>query len=224
MRRYYLPLLVCIAIASDAAVSTEDVLGQMDQTAAKFTGLSADLTKVTYTKVIDEKSTETGPIILKKHGGKDLQVLINFTKPDAKTVGFRGRKAEVYYPKLKTVQEYDLGKQKGLMDQFLLVGFGTTGKDLKANYAVKYIGDEPINGQPAHKLELTPNSDQIKDKLRKLELWMAESGAYPLQQKFIQPSGDYYLFTYSGVKLNPQLTDETLSLKLPKGVKRERVQ
>ena len=47
----------CFAIASNAAVSTEDVLGQMDQSAAKFTGLSADLTSVTYTKVIDEKTT-----------------------------------------------------------------------------------------------------------------------------------------------------------------------
>ena len=224
MRRYYLPLLFCIAIASQAAVSTEHVLGQMDQSAAKFTGLTADLTKVTYTKVIDEKSTESGPIMLKKQGPKDLQVLIDFTKPDAKTVAFRGRKAEVFYPKLKTVQEYDLGKQKGMMDQFLLVGFGTTGRDLKANYAIKYIGDETISGQRAHKLELTPNSAQIKDKLQKLELWMVESGAYPLQQKFIQPSGDYYLFTYSGVKLNPQLTDDSLKLKLPKGVKRERVQ
>ena len=51
-----------------------------------------------------------------------------------------------------------------------------------------------------------------------------DSGAYPVQQKLIQPSGDYYLFTYSGVKLNPQLTDEALKLKLPKGVKRQRAQ
>ena len=28
---------------------------------------------------------------------------------------------------------------------------------------------------------------------------------YPVQQKFIQPSGDYYLFTYRDVKVNPQL-------------------
>jgi outer membrane lipoprotein-sorting protein len=105
-----------------------------------------------------------------------------------------------------------------------LVGFGTTGKELKANYAVKYVAEETVGGQRTHKLDLTPTSDEIKDKLRKLELWIADSGAYPVQQKFIQPSGDYYLFTYSGVKLNPQLTEEALRLKLPKGVKRERVQ
>jgi outer membrane lipoprotein-sorting protein len=224
MRHYYLPVFFCLAISSQAAVSTEDVLSQMDQSAAKFTGMVSELTRVTYTKVIDEKTTEMGTIFLKKQGSRDLKVLIDFTKPDAKTVAFQGRKAEVYYPKLKTVQEYDIGKQKGLVDQFLLIGFGTTGKELKSNYAVKYTGDETIGGQRAYKLELVPNSEQIKEKLRKLELWIAESGAYPVQQKFLQPSGDYYLFTYSGVKLNSQLTDEQLRLKLPKGVKRERVQ
>ena len=122
------------------------------------------------------------------------------------------------------MQEYDIGKQKGLVDQFLLVGFGTTGKDLKANYDVKYMGEETDRRSTGAQAGLDANSDQIKDKLQKLELWIAESGAYPVQQKFIQPSGDYYLFTYSGVKLNPQLTDEALRLKLPKGVKRERVQ
>ena len=40
----------------------------------------------------------------------------------------------------------------------LLVGFGTTGKDLKSNYDVKYSGDETINGQRVQKLELTPRS------------------------------------------------------------------
>jgi outer membrane lipoprotein-sorting protein len=224
MRCYHLSLLLTLAMALNGAVSTEDVLGRMDQSAPKFTGLTADLTKVTYTKVIDERTTELGSMSLKKMGSRDLQVLIDFVKPDAKTVAFRGSKAEMYYPKLKTVQEYDIGKQRGLVDQFLLVGFGTTGKDLKANYAVKYVGEETVGGQRAHKLDLTPTSDQLKDKLRKLELWIADSGAYPVQQKFIQPSGDYYLFTYSGVKLNPALTEEALRLKLPKGVKRERVQ
>lgn len=223
MRRFIFLLPFLCASMLPGAVSTEDVLSQMDQNAPKFTGLSADLTRVTYTKVIDEKTTETGSMSLKKQG-RELKVLIDFVKPDVKTVAFQGRKAEVYYPKLKTVQEYDIGKQRGLVDQFLLVGFGTTGKDLKANYAIKYVGEESIGGKKAYKLELTPSSDQIKDKLRGMELWISDSGSYPVQQKFIQPSGDYYLFTYSGVKLNPQLSDDALKLNLPKGVKRERVQ
>src|SRR5215212_10719017 len=111
----------------------------MDQAAPKFSAMTATLTRLSYTKVIDDKSIEQGQIALKKVGPRDIQVLINFEKPDPRTVSFRGRKAEILYPKLKTVQEIDLGKRTDLIDQFLLVGFGTTGRDLKSNYSVKYI-------------------------------------------------------------------------------------
>lgn len=219
MRHFQLFFLTIAFGLSAQAATADDVLAKLDAAAPKFSGMTADLTRVTFTKVLDEKAVESGQIALKKQG-REMQVLINLTKPDEKVVGFRGRKAEIYYPKLKTVQEWDLGKHGNLIDQFLLVGFGS-GRDLKSAYAVKYIGEEAVEGQKAQKLELTPLAPDIKEKLRKVELWMSESGTYPIQQRFIEPSGNYYLATYSNVKLNPALSDDALKLKLPKGVKRE---
>lgn len=204
------------------AATAEDILQKLDQTAPKFTGMKASLSRTTYTKVLDEKSVETGSMALRKTP-KDLQVLINLVKPDEKVVAFRGRKAEVYFPKLKTVQEWDLGKHGNLIDQFLLVGFGS-GRDLRASYGIKYAGEETVGGQKTHHLELTPTVASVKDKLRRVDLWIADSGSYPVQQKFLQPSGDYYLVTYSDVRLNPALSEDALKLKLPKGVKREHPQ
>ena len=198
-------------------IGTEDVLAKLDQSAGKFASMTATLTRLTYTKVIDDKSVEQGQIALKKLSPRDIQVLINFEKPDPRMVSFRGRKAEIMYPKLKTVQEIDLGKRTDLIDQFLLVGFGTSGQELQSNYTVKYVGDETIAGQKAHRLQLTPK----REKVQAMELWIAENGGYPVQQKFVQPSGDYYLFTYQDVKLNPQLGNEAFTMKVPKGYKRE---
>ena len=218
--RVFKLFLLAIPLAA-FGTTTEDVLSKLDQSGPKFSSMTADLTRLTYTKVIDDKTTEQGRISLKKNGPKDLQVLIDFTKPDPRKVSFGGRKAEILYPKLRTVQEYDLGKQTDLVDQFLLVGFGTTGRDLKSNYSVKYLGDETVAGQKAHKLELTPSASARREKLQKMELWIAENGAHPVQQRFIQPSGDYYLFTYENVKLNPTLGDDAFRMQVPKGFKRE---
>ena len=221
--RHFQLVFHCLALGLSAhAATADDVLAKLDAAAPKFAGMTADITRVTYTKVLDEKAAESGQIALKKQG-REMQVLINLTKPDEKLVGFRGRKAEIYYPKLKTVQEWDLGKHGDLIDQFLLVGFGS-GKDLKAAYTVKYAGEEAVAGQKTHKLELTPSAPEIKEKLRRVELWMSEGGNYPVQQRFVEPSGNYYMATYSNVKLNPTLTDDALKLKLPKGVKREHPQ
>jgi outer membrane lipoprotein-sorting protein len=213
-----LTIAAAAAAATVAGTTAENVLSKLDAAAPGFTGMTANLSRVTYTKVLDEQTTESGTIALRKQG-PGIQVLITLTKPDEKLVAFRGKKAEIYYPKLKTVEEWDLGKHSGLIDQFLLVGFGT-GKALKSSYAIKYVGDETVAGQKTWKLELTPQAAEVKDKLRRVDLWVAENGAYPVQQRFVQPSGDYYLVTYTDVKLNPALTDEALRLNLPKGVKR----
>lgn len=213
-------LLAISATQAFSAVTADNVLKQMDEAAPKFNGMSANLSRLTYTKVIDDKSTETGTILVRKTGARDIQMMINITEPDAKLVAFRGRKAEIFYPKMKSVEEWDLGKHTDLVNQFLILGFGTSGRDLTSTYDVKYAGDETVTGQKTHKLELTPLSAQAKQNIRGVELWIDAEGAYPVQQKIVKPSRDYYLFTYTNVKINPPLTDEALRLKLPKGVKR----
>ena len=52
-------------------------------------------------------------------------------------------------------------------------------------------------------------------------LWISDATGYPVQQKFFQSGGDYHFVTYSDLKINPDLPDSALKLKLPKGVKRE---
>jgi hypothetical protein len=56
-----------------------------------------------------------------------------------------------------------------------------------------------------------------------LELWIPEQGGpYPVREKISQPSGDYRLVTYSGLKINPpNLKPDALRLKTPAGVKIE---
>jgi len=216
MRLLQTLLLLAIPLTSFGATA-QDALAKLDQSAPKFTSMTANLTRLTYTKVIDDKTVEEGKISLKKAGTRDIMVLIEFAKPDTRTVSFRGRKAEILYPKLKTVQEIDLGKRTDLIDQFLLVGFGTSGRELQSNYSVKYGGEETVAGQKAHRLQLTPKSEKVQA----LELWIADVGGYPVQQKFVQTSGDYHLFTYRDVQLNPALSDEAFKMKVPKGYKRE---
>jgi outer membrane lipoprotein-sorting protein len=210
----------CLFSAEAQAASAQEVLSRMDSAAPSFQAFQAQISSQAYTKVIDDKTTESGVFTLKKVKPKEMQVLIDFQKPDPRTIGFRGRKAEILYPKIKTVQEYDLGRT-GLIEQFLLLGFGTSGRDLASNYDVKLVGEETVAGAKAWHLELNPKKPEMKKNLSKLELWMNETGSYPVMQKVSQPSGDYRVFTYSAVKLNPTLNSADLNLKLPAGVKRE---
>jgi outer membrane lipoprotein-sorting protein len=203
------------------AETLADVEARIDASAPGFNTLTAKITKITHTAVINDDSSESGVIRMKRVKPGDLRVRIDFTKPDARSVAFAGKKYELYLPKIKTVQEFDLGKHGSLVDQFLLLGFGTSVRDLKKSYDIKLIDSQQVNGKKTARIELLPKSGKLKEHLTKVEMWIPETEGYPIQQKFHQPSGDYYLTTYSDLSWNPPLADDALKLDLPKGTKRE---
>lgn len=199
----------------------EDTLARMDKASVGFRGLTAKVRKTTYTALIKESSEESGTMTLFRPKPKDLRMLIDFTKPDPRAVGFQGKKVQLYNPKLLLVQEYDLGKQGGLVEQFLLLGFGTPGSELAKSYAIKHLGEETVNGTKTDHLDLTPNSAEAQKAVRHIEIWVSQADGITVQQKVHQPSHDYLLIQYSDVKVNPPLTEDSVRLKLPKGVKKE---
>lgn len=203
-----------------AGATLVEVLGRLDAAAVSFRSVSSRLKRTSHTAIINDNSEETGRVQLVRLG-RDVRVLIEFDEPDAKIVAFSGRKAEIYYPKIQTVQEYDLGKHKALVEQFLLLGFGTSGKELARNYLIKLEPEVPIDGRNTHHLVLTPKAAEVAEKLKAAELWVSETGAHVIQQKFLERSGNYTLIRFQDLKLNPTLDPEALRLRLPPGVKRE---
>ncbi len=211
--------LMSAAAYAAAPGSLEDVLARMDRSAPLFKGVSSDLVSVTHTAVINEDETEKGKILLKR-GKREMTMLVEFTEPNPKSIAVHDRKAEIYYPKQQTIEEYDIGQYGALLNQFMLIGFGTSGKELAAAYDMKALGSESIGGVTATRLELVPKSAEILKNLKKLELWIPDGEGYPVQQKIYLPAGDYRIFTYTNVKMNPPLSDADLRLKVPKDTKR----
>src|ERR1039457_265406 len=197
------------------------VLDRIDKAGASFRSMSAKLRRVQHTAVIpDEDNVDSGTVLLKRGHRRDLRMLIDLTDPDRKTVAFSGHTVEIYYPKIKTVDEFDVSKFKELLEQFFLLGFGTSRAELQASYNLRLVGPDTVGGQKTEILELIPKSKEVLQHLTKLEMWVADNG-YPIQQKFYLPGGDYQLATYSDVKINPQIADSDLKLRVPKNVKRE---
>jgi outer membrane lipoprotein-sorting protein len=199
--------------------SLESVLERMDRTAVSFKTFSADLRSVAHTAVIDEDDISTGTILVKR-ANRGMDMLMELTTPDRKSIAIHGQRAEIYYPKMKTVEEYDISRYRALADQFLLIGFGTSGKELAQAYNMKALGADPVAGVQATKLELVPKSPEVLKNVKKLELWIPESADYPVQQKFYLAAGDYKLATYTNVRKNPPLTDSDLKIRAPRDAKR----
>jgi outer membrane lipoprotein-sorting protein len=220
MRTISAVVCFCGTLAAAPAEDLKSVLARVDQASAGFKTMTADVRRVYHTAVINDDTVDSGVVYLKRVRPHEYRMLIDLSKPDKRAVAVEGRKAELFYPNMKTVQEYDLGKQKGLIDQFLLLGIGSSSQDLQSGYTIRYLGSEIVAGQGTAHLELIPKSKDVLQHLSKVELWISDSG-YPAQQKFSLPDRDYQVITYNNVKINPDLPDSALKLQLPKGVKRE---
>lgn len=217
-----LPLAAFLAVSMYGSDSVHDVLGRMDKAAAGFKSMTAQVTHVTHTDVLNEDSTENGTVVMQKVQAGEVQGRVDFTVPDRKTLTFEKRRVQEYLPKINTLQVFDLDKHGQQLDQFLMIGFGTSGTELAANYAVTLLAPEQINGQAMTRLQLIPKSGEAKHYVQKLELWIPEQGdPYPVREKITEPSADYILVTYSDLKINPALAADALRLNLPPGVKTE---
>ena len=214
-----LVLLWAVAALPAATDSLDDVLGRMDRAPGSFKAFSADLRSVTHTAVINEDDTDSGAILLRrtKHG---MDMLVEFTAPNRKSIALRDHKLEIYYPKQQSIDEYDISPYRALVEQFMLIGFGTSGRELAEAYNIKVLGTETVAGQSTTRLELVPKSAEVLKNMKKLELWISDAHTYPVQQKFYLAGGDYKLVTYTNVKMNPPLSDSDLKLKVPKDTKR----
>jgi outer membrane lipoprotein-sorting protein len=214
--------VVCLILASPLALPAGDALQQtlarMDKAAADFKSMTAHVTYLTHTEVLNENDTETGSATMKKVQSGEVQGLVDFTAPDPKTITYEKRRVQEYLPKIKTVQVYDLEKQGERLDRFLRLGFGTSGSELAKDYDVMVLGTE--NGTV--RLQLTPKEADARHYVQKIDLWLPEQGdPYPVKEKILEPSGDYFLVTYSDTRINPPLPPDALRLKLPPGVKTE---
>jgi outer membrane lipoprotein-sorting protein len=214
-------VLTATTVAAASAQNLNAVLSRMDASAPQFRSMTAHMERIQHVAVIDDNSTESASVRVLRSKTKDIRVALDFTKPDNKQVSINERKVEIYYPKANRVEEWDLGKYKSLVDQFILLGFGTSGKDLQKAYSLKYLKEDSAGGQKCSRIELIPKDSKVKQHYSKFELCIAESGGYPVVQKLLEPSGNYTVITYLDIKLNPDLKPESMTLTLPAGVKRE---
>jgi outer membrane lipoprotein-sorting protein len=205
---------IAAGVSQQANVTLEYVLKQLDVQAADFHSLTADLERTKVTVVVNDKSTESGKIMVRR----DDKMRIELTNPDARTILRDGDNFYIFNPKIRRVEEYNLGKKKSVVDQFLLLGFGTSGKSLTESYTITLRGEETLDNHKVLLLELLPKTDEVKRQLSKIQLWLDASSWLPVQQQFFETgSGDYFIIRYKNVLRNVRIADVEFKAHWPHG-------
>jgi outer membrane lipoprotein-sorting protein len=197
--------------------TTDSVLAIMDKSAQDFHTLTADIEHIKYTDVVKDTSTETGKLLVRR----DEKMRIEFYQPDRRTILRTGDSLFVFTPKINRVEEYDLGKNREMVDQYVLLGFGTKSDNVRKSYDLNVIGETELDTRKTVQIELIPKSDRMRKQIAKIQMWIDESSWLPIQQKFFETgSGDYLIFHYTNVKKNLKIGDNQFKQDWPKGVTR----
>jgi len=214
-------LCVLLAAASLAAEDVPTILARMDEASLAFKAMTADVETTTFTKVIDDTTVQNGKLTMQRLKGKGTRAILDFSaEKDSRVIYLFNNTVRFYYPKLKLYQDIDVGKSSDVLNQFLLLGFGSSGKELMNNYQITSAGSENIAGRATTKLSLEPKSANAKETLIKVDVWIPQGEAYPIQQQFFKPSGNYVTVLYSNFRLNPPIKG-SLEFKLPAGTKKQ---
>jgi outer membrane lipoprotein-sorting protein len=213
--RRWLLLALTFALPGFAAPDSglEKIVAKMDETAAKFRTAQANFTWTTFNSVVNEESgRQTGKIYFQRNGS-ETEMAADIDPPDDQQVIFSRGKIESYKSRTKTLDVYDASAHRDEFETFLVLGFGSSGDDMRKTFDITYGGEEKIDGTDSARLELVPKSDKIKQHFPKIILWIDPQSGISIQQKLLEADGDYRLAKYSGIRLGEKIPAKMFQLK-----------
>ncbi len=179
--------------------------------------LRSKVTMVKYNAQLKESDTNQGTSIFMPTKGRDALVRIDWTKPVEETLAVVNGKYVFYRPRLKQAIVGNAKDAKGNGKANGALSFMNMSKDqLKANYTIKYLGQEKVSGDvPTWRLELTPKK---ATSFKMAELWVDGNGM-PIQAKVVESNNDTTTVLLSDFEKNAKINLSQFEVKLPKDTK-----
>ncbi len=209
-----LALLVLPVRALYAADDLQRVLRQLDTAAANFHTTSADFEfDSIQTDPIPDTDVQKGMVYYERSGkGFQMGIHINQvnSRPVPKVVVFSGGVVKLYEALPNQVTTLTKLSQ---YENWFMLGFGASGKDLTSMWDIKYLGSETMEGIKVEKLEMVPKDPAIRKNLPKVTLWLDAARGVSLQQDFDEGQGQSRHCRYFNIKVNQALPGDAFKFK-----------
>ena len=192
-------------------------LSRIDAVSEKFSSFEAKFTQKNYIALLKEFETpETGEFYYAIDKNNDVQLRHEILKPGVRIFTIKGDAATIYQPATKQAQIYNLGARKNLVE-YLATGLGQSSAKLREQFEINYDGTEDVGGNPCSVLTLIPKDKSVASSLKSITIWFKQSTGTPAQYKFLEPTNNYMLETFSDEKLNGKIPADKFEQKLPNG-------
>jgi outer membrane lipoprotein-sorting protein len=197
-------------------VELQRTLNQMEAAGKTLKSFNARFSQTKYTAFLKEFDTpESGGFYYSRTKNGSPLVRQEVIRPGKRILTIKADKAIFYQPDIKQAKIVNLGSYKNIAE-YLAIGIGQSPAKLEKDFSLSYQGNESINGESCSIVLLKPKNDKIASRFSSITLWVKKSNGILVQNKFLEPSGDYTLLTFSEEKLNVKIPDSMFEQKLPK--------
>lgn len=194
-----------------------DILKRMDNNNKSLQTLRANVAMEKYNSQIDERDLKEGKVIYLPQKGKSAYVRIDWSKPIEESLAVIGKEYQLYTESTKQMIIGNVDKAQGGGKANSPLSFINMSKaQLKANYSIRYIGQENISGavQTLH-IELTPNNAAS---YKVADIWVDGDGM-PRQMKITEKNNDTTTIVLSNIEKNVTINASVFKINPPKGTK-----
>lgn len=202
---------------TNAQVILNDILKRMDNNNKSLQTLKANVAMDKFNSQLDEHDIYEGKAKYLPQKGKNAYVRIDWSKPVEESLAVIGKQYQVYRPRLKQVIVGSVDKAKGSGGANSPLSFINMSKaELKANYSIRYVGQESISGavQTWH-IELTPKKGTS---YKVADIWVDGDGM-PRQMKITENNNDTTTVVLSSIEKNVTINGSDFVINYPKDTK-----
>ncbi len=209
---------VAAVTETNAQGALQEILNRMDEHNKLLKTLQANIKMDKLNAQLGEHDVTEGAIkYLPGASEKNIYVRIDWEKPIVEHLAVANGQYVLYTPRRQQAIVGKVDKAQGNAKANGALGFmGMNKAQLKANYNVKYIGQENVEGGiPTIHLELTPkNATSYKS----ADIWIDGNGM-PVQAKVTEKNNDSTTILLSRLQKNMKISGSDFTVKPPKGTK-----
>ena len=211
---------LCVGNArAQASNPLPEILKRMELNRQSLKSLQTDVKMVKYNaqlKTTDPSDINNGTAIYAPTKGRDANVRIDWTNPK-ETLAVAGGKYVIFRERLNQAIIGNVKDAKGSGKANNAFAFLNMSKSqLNANYLVKYMGEENVDGVKTWHLLMTPRNATA---YKSAELWVDGDGM-PRTIKTTENNNDTNTLSLSNIQKNVTLSADRFSVKMPKNVRR----
>ena len=211
-----LMFVVGVFTVTETKAQLQNILNTMDTHNKLLKSLQADVKMGKYNSQLEENDITEGTVKYLPGSEKNMYVRIDWSKPVVEHLAIAGGQYVLYRPRLSQAIAGKVDKAQGNAKANGALAFMSMSKaQLKANYNVKYIGQENVGTTPTWHLELTPKA---AGSYKQADLWVDGNGM-PIQAKVIERNNDATTVLLTNLQKNITINREIFVLSPPKGTK-----